>query len=178
MPDPETIGIPYAATPDQPVSAWSADIYAAIKPWADEHQGKWMWWEPGYLVLTVDQFGDREIEPVVLHTWDEELTVELRLWDTHFPDWTLPPTDDPAVIASQGIALADDWLAGRFALAVYFADDRWCGSKIIEINEDQAEKLADIDWIKSFDPARVELRWADKSRLTHFTISNGQLIPQ
>ena len=137
-----------------------------------------MWWEPGYLVLTVDQLDGREIEPVVLHTWDEELTVELRLWDTHFPDWTLPPTNDPAEIASQGIAVADDWLAGRFALAVYFSGDRWCGSKTIEINEDQTEVLADLKSIKTFDPARVELRWADKTRLTHFTISNGQLIPQ
>jgi len=118
----------------------------------------------------------QEIEPVILHTWDEELTVELRHWDTHFPDWNSEPTDDPAQIAAQALSVADNWLAGSFALAVYFADDKWCGSRVIEADEDYHSRIADIEWIKDFGPKRVELRWAAKSRLTHFTLSNGQLV--
>jgi len=127
-------------------------------------------------VLTIDQSGDQAIEPVVLHTWDEDLTVELRHWDTHFPDWNSKPTDDPAEIATQAVSVADNWLAGRFALAVYFADDRWCGSRTIEADEEFYPRMADIEWIKDFGPTRVELRWADKTRLKHFTLSNGQLV--
>jgi hypothetical protein len=118
----------------------------------------------------------KEIEPVVLHTWDEELTVELRHWDTHFPDWNSDLTDDHAQIAAQTVSVADDWLDGRFALAVYFAGDKWCGSRTIEAEEDFHSRMADIEWIRDFGPTRVELRWADKSRLKHFTFSDGQLV--
>ena len=173
-----SVGVPYSATPDQPVSEWSAAIYRALRNWAEDRRGQWAWWDstPGYLVLTIDRLESDEIEPVVLHTWDEELTVELRHWDAHFPDWNSGPTDDPAQVAAQAHAVADSWLSGNFALAVYFADEKWCGSRTIEANEDFHSRMADIESIKTFGPTRVELRWADKNRLKHFTLSDGQIV--
>jgi len=176
MDRPSPVGTPYTAAAGQPISKWSARIFDELRGWADQRQGQWAWWPEGYLVLTVDRIDGQEIEPLVLHTWGEELTLELRHWDTHFPDWNSPEADDPSQIAVEAVSVAESWLAGRFALAVYFAGDKWCGSRTVEPDEDRIAMMADIAWIKDFGPERVELRWADKLRLEHFIFSNGQLV--
>jgi len=169
-------GVPYVPSSAQPVTEWSEAIFRELCDWASAHVGRWERWDPDYLVLTIDTHKGLAVEPVVIDTFEDELTVTFGYWETLLPEDGIHDDTDSRRAAVAARALASDWLEGRIATAVYFAGDKWCGSRMIEANEDYQSRIADIEWIKNLGPKRVELRWADRSRLTHFTLSNGHLV--
>lgn len=168
-------GVRYEHSESQPLDEWSIAVYDELKSWASEHQGRWEFWAPGYLVLTIDTSEGVEVEPVVIDTYEGELTINFGYWEAHLPgDGVYDDTDSHrAAISAQD--MASKWLRGELATAVYFsAVGKWCGSKALDEPIDLTV-VTDIGWIENFAPVRVEIRKAQKSAWRHIQILNGEL---
>lgn len=161
-------GVPYPSANAGPLTAWCLDVYARLSAWAELHQGVWERWEPNYLVLTISAADGLPVEPAVIDTFDDELTVTFGYLECH-----IDGTDDEAIQAAKDHT--EKWLSGEWSTAVYLkADGSWCGSRCIEGRE-LPEWLADTKWIEYFGPTHVEIRRARKSDWLRFAISNGKL---
>jgi hypothetical protein len=172
---PPPNGIPYIPSPAQPVTEWSEAIYEEFRNWPMARLGDWEWWNQDYLVLKIRSHLGSPVEEVFVDTCDGELTVTFGYWETHLPDDGIHDDTDSYRAANAAKELIGDWLAGRIATAIYFdANDKWCGSKLLEITDD-GSSLADIASIKSFNPIRVEVRRAQKADWRFFDIIDGNL---
>ena len=172
---PAAVGVPYTPSPAQPVTEWSEAIYYELKDWPLARTGSWARWDPNYLVLTIDSYDGVPVEPVVIDTYEGELTITFGYWEAHLPsDGIYDETDSQRAVEAAKV-LASDWLTGRIATAIFFdADDQWCGSKVLE-NPDDTSLLADTAWIEDFGPVRVELRKSRSTDWQHFRVANGKL---
>jgi hypothetical protein len=151
------------------VTTWSLEAYAAFESWAKARNGIWERWDPDYLVLTIDSANGLPAEAVIIDTFDDELTITFGYWESH-----LDGTDEAAVREAK--EYAEKWLSGEWSTAVYKkADGSWCGSKLIE-GKDTPDWLADIEWIKYFEPSHVEIRRARRSEWLKFAIVGGVLV--
>lgn len=172
---PGAVGLRYVSSPEQPVSEWSDAVYRELRDRVEARTGRWEWWEPGYLVLRIEAHEGSPVEPVVLDTYADELTVTFGFWETQLPDDGSHDEDDSSRASAAARLLVSDWLDGRIATAIYFdADDKWCGSKLVENPEDTAP-LSDITWLADFRPARVEVRKSKRVEWRHFHLKNGKL---
>ena len=170
-------GVPYLPSENRPLDEWSVAIFEELRDWAFQLQGRWEFWEPDYLVLTIDSFHGAAIEPVVIDTYEGELTITFGYWEAHLPGDGIYDETDSNRAAISAKSLTSQWLHGQVATAIYFsAVGQWCGSKMVDEPVD-LEALADIDWIANFAPTRIEIRKAQKSDRRHFQISNGALRP-
>lgn len=163
-------GVPFPSPAAGPVSDWSLTVYEYLKDWASKRGGSWARWEPGYLVLTIDQHNGEPVESAVIHTAEDELWATFGYWED-----TSNQQDDEAAIAEMR-DWAEKWLDGAWSTAVYFrADGKWCGSRQVE-GSDLPDWLADIEWISFCNPTTVEIRRARKSEWRRFTLVDGVLI--
>jgi hypothetical protein len=171
------LGVPYPSSENRPLDEWSVAIYEELRSWAFQLQGRWEFWEPDYLVLTIDSFHGAVVEPVMIDTYQGELTITFGNWEKHLPSDGIYDETDSHRAAVRAKTLAAQWFSGQVATAIYFsAVDKWCGSKLVDEPID-LEAVADISWIEDFAPVRVEIRKAQKSDWRHFLISNGKLTP-
>lgn len=124
----------------------------------------------------MDRDAEGEIEPLVLYTADDELTLSFGFWETDLPDPNASGKDDAADATKEAKQLVADWLAGRLMTAVYFdANGKWCGSITVE-GEDITTRLQQgEEWIRDFKPARIELRRPRKSDWRFFTIRDRRI---
>jgi hypothetical protein len=172
---PIPVGVRYDPSESQPLDEWSVAVYDELKSWASNHFGRWEFWEPGYLVLTLDTFEGVKIEPVVIDTYEGKLTITFGYWEAHLPGDGIYDDTDSHRAAVSARDMASRWFRGELATAIYFsALGKWCGSKALDEPVD-LKAVADIDWIENFSPARVEIRKAQASQWRHFEISNGEL---
>lgn len=146
-----------------PVDQWSLAIYDALRDWPIAGSAAWQRWEPGYLVLEISRGADGPLDPIMLATDEEELTVTLGYWETHLPTRMDTDTTASGAAAREAKELVEDWLAGRLLTAVYFgADERWCGSITVE-PDNWLERLQDgAEWIKEFGPTRGTTQTASR----------------
>ena len=170
--------LPYTPSPELKVTEWSEAIYTELKDWLPTSQARWEWWPPGYLVLRIVRFLDQPIEPIIIDTCDDVLSIEFGHWDTTLPEDGDHYDFDPcreAKTAQTAKTVALDWLHGRIATAVYLnSQGKWCGSKLLERPEDYSA-LADIDWIAFNNPTQVEIRTSVRSDWLKYQIIDGRL---
>lgn len=153
------------------VSEWSANIYYALKFWAENFTAKWEWWQPGYLVLTITGDENGPLEPVQIDTCEDELTVFVGMWETHLLTYEMPVDDELNLAVAEAKRLTEDWRASRLLTVVYFDDnEKWCGSLTSSPDELDAQVAYGIDWIRDFGPKRVEVRSSRLDRWRFFTI--------
>ena len=163
-------GVPYPSATAGPITAWSLEAYGYLGAWAETLDGTWERWEPDYLVLTISMANGLSVEPVVINTWDDELTINFGYWHSHLDEGT----DLEAIQTAKNYA--ENWLSGEWSTAVYLkADGSWCGTKLIE-GKDLPDWVADIAWIKYFEPTHVEIRTAKKSEWRRFAIVDGAVV--
>lgn len=172
---PAASGEAYVPSSAQPVTEWSDAVYRELTDWASVLAGRWERWAPEYLVLTIDTHGGSAIEPVVIDTYEGELTVTFGFWETHLPGDGIYDDSDSHRASKAAKTLVSDWLEGRTATAIYFdIEDKWCGSKLLETPQD-ASLIGDIEWIETFRPVRVEIRKSQKSEWQHFRLGDENL---
>ena len=158
-------GTPFSNSSTEPIDDWSRDVFVALSAWALERGGRWSRYDPGYLLLEIDHNGDRAIDPILMDTADEELTVEFGLWEMHLPDQAL----DAAGAASEAVELVSQWLAGEIRTAV-FTDDagKWCGTMLVERGDTFPPKPS--DGMAYFKPTQVEVRGPDRLEWQSFRL--------
>ncbi|MEG8023242.1 hypothetical protein [Sphingomonas aerolata] len=159
MTDATETGVPYPSEMAGPVDEWSEQIYAALCDWPIARTGEWTRWEPGYLLLTITHVDDSEVEPIVLYSADEELTVAFGYWETHNPAPYELWNEEADVIAEHAKLLVEQWLNGSIRTAVLTdATGKWCGSTTIEPEELAPQLEAAARWLRDFHPEQVEVR--------------------
>jgi hypothetical protein len=173
------VGVPFSESSSD-IDEWSAAIFAQLKTWPLAMSGTWTRWTPGYLALTISEICGRSIEPIVLDTDNDELTVSFGYWECHLsgPDY-LGAQDNVESSSAEAIRLIEDWLDGRICTAVYYSvDDRWCGS--VTINRDQlAHQLAEgSESLSRSQPTRIELRTPEREHWKHFQILRDGTIDE
>lgn len=175
MPKEAVTGSPYDPQTHQ-VDEWSNAIYARLSEWDASKDGTWERWEPGYLLLTVAKYQGKEIEPVMLYTADDELTVTFGYWEIHLPACGPLEADDDEEAVREARELVDGWLAGKLHTAIYFdAADKWCGSILVE-DEDVLSRLHyGLKFTAHSKPSRIELRTPRKRDWRNFTIKGKQI---
>lgn len=170
-------GIPYVPG-STPVDEWSLAIHGALRDWPVAKGAKWERWEPGYLVLTISGEADDPFDPIVLDTYDDELTVTFGYWETHLPLNVDAGASESDTAAREAKELVEDWLAGRTLTAIYFgAEDKWCGSITVDPSDLPERLLYGAAWIKDFGPTRIELRTPRKRDWRHFVVRDGEVHP-
>ncbi|MFA7263644.1 MAG: hypothetical protein WC068_11545 [Caulobacter sp.] len=159
------IGTPFARSSSDQIDEWSREIFDALSDWAEAHDGRWTRWEPGYLLLEIATMNGEGIDPILIDSSDEELTVEFGYWETHLPD----RESNAAGAAREAIELTSQWLSGEIRTAV-FTDvaGKWCGSMIVE--EDDAVPPKPSEGMAFFHPTSVEVRGPRKSEWRTFSI--------
>ena len=169
-------GCPYNPATSPSVTEWSAAVFGELHDWAARYAGRWERWDPEYLVLTIDAVDGKAIEPIVIDTCEEELTLGFGYWECDFPDDMIRNDDDSRRASKAAMTLAEAWLEDHVATAIYFDEhDKWCGSRLIETRNDIA-RLADIAWINFLRPSRVEIRKRDRSAWQSFPLVDSDLI--
>lgn len=173
MTDHAPEGLPFTEAMAASVDQWSLDLFNALRTWPPAGAGTWTRWEPGYLLLEIDEVDGEKIDGIQIDTADQELTISFGYWETHLPEPLGTGDADAADTAEQAKRLVEDWLAGRVRTAV-FTDEagRWCGSRLVE-GDDLLPQLS-ADWIASFNPTRVEVRSPHPSRWRRFQLSGGR----
>jgi hypothetical protein len=151
-------GAPYIASPDQPVDDWSAGVFLALRSWPPAAGGLWTWREPGYLVLEIDHYLFRPIEPATLSTEHGDIAVSFGQWRTN-----LALSDEPVVeeVVQAATDLLDGWLAGETRTAVFFrANGSVRGSFPLGAQETYGELELGGLWLSHDPPVRVEIQAA------------------
>jgi hypothetical protein len=156
MPDSQEQGVPYPSADAGPIDEWSERIYAALMDWPVAETGEWTRWEPRYVLLTIKSVGGEAVEPILICTADEELTVTFGYWETHNPAmWD----SEPDVTAAHGKQLVERWLSGELRTAVLVdAAGKWCGSRLIEPGELEPQLRAAAEWVRDWHPQAIEVR--------------------
>lgn len=153
-------------------SAWSREVYKALKDWDIARRGRWSTWEDGGLMLTIDATprGDR-CEPVNILAANNIVAFTTRRWETQLP--LAGQSFDAAMDALK--TLTRKWFAGEIALAAFFQDDDWKGSTPIDPLQLQEEIAAAFQWISTQAKVdRVEIQTATKENDQFFGLAvNG-----
>ena len=169
--DQTPIGTPFSPTSSEEVDEWSLQVFELLASWPIANAGEWKRWEPGYLVLEISEEGDAPIEPIVIDTADEELTVTFGYWEAHLP------TDydaDARQAVEEAKGLVTQWLRGEIRTAVFTdASGNWCGSRLVE-GDDLLPQL-DPEWIRDFNPTNVEVRTPARTNWRQFAINGDAL---
>lgn len=174
---PET-GIPYPSALAGTVDKWSEEVYAALRDWHIAQEGQWTRWEPGYLLLTITQVNGKEVEPIVLYTAVDELTVAFGYWETHNPAPYELWHAEAGVIAKHAKLLVEHWLNGDYRTAVVTdADGKWCGTTIIEGGELVPQLESAARWVYDSHPKRVEVRTPAKHDWKSYPVEPDWLEP-
>lgn len=172
--DPPT-GVPFTADLADSVDDWSRALFDTLRSWHVAREGRWTRCEPGYLLLEVELVDGADIDPVMIDTADDELTVTFGYWEAHLPEPFGNGEADAPETAEQAKQLVEDWLAGRVRTAVFTnKEDEWCGSKLVE-GDDLLPQL-DPDWISSFRPTQVEVRTPYRTAWRRFSIDGNQIV--
>lgn len=166
------IGVAYRPDSGLIIDEWSMAVFTSFADWPVIAGEEWTRWEPGYLVLELQQHDGRVIDPIVVDTANEELTLSFGFWETHLPgpDGLTGEFDSEASVLDAN-RLIEDWLSGRMRTAVYFsADDRWCGTITVDPGALIEELSKGAEWAKGFSPTRIELRAPEQSNWRFFRI--------
>ena len=173
----EAIGTPYEPQSDE-IDEWSKAIYARLCEWAASKVGIWERWEPGYLLLTIASMEGQELEPAVLYTADEELTVAFGSWKTRLPDYAPFEGDRRDVAALDAREVVEGWLTGQIRTATYFdPTNNWCGSVKVEREDVQSRLRYGLKFMAASRPSRIELRTSRREDWRKYTI-NGKEIQE
>ncbi len=110
-------------------------------------------------MLEIENIEGETVDPILIYTADDEITVTFGYWETHLPVGQADAVDT----AQQAMALVSQWLAGEIRTAVLTdASGKWCGSILLEPG-DVIPQLAIIrDWI-TINPTRLEVRSPHRS---------------
>jgi len=156
------------------IDDWSLAILEALLKWSVAKDGRWTREEPGYLLLEIRKFHGKDIDPILIDTADEELTVSFGYWEAHLP-MTLGKEDAEAT-ADEAKRLVERWLSAEIATAVYSdANGKWRGSILIEGGDLQARLRDGAKWIENLAPTHVEVRYSCLERTRRFAIDGEQI---
>jgi hypothetical protein len=169
-------GVPFTPASRDAVDEWSWSIFELLNAWPVARQGRWSRWDPGYVVLEIDQLEDETIEPIVLWTADDELTVSFGFWEDHLPD----PNGhfaEPADAVAEAKRLLDGWLDGRLRTAVYSNDWGWCGTTTVEPEVGGAPLEDGLKWLREagFRPKRIELQGPRKADWLCYEVKGNRI---
>lgn len=165
-------GVPFPSDEAGPVDQWSLEVYEALSDWPVRSGGAWSRWEPGYLLLEITRVAGEPVDPILLYTSDEELTVCFGFWDAHLPDRGLTSAD----AAAEAVELVGRWLDGDMRTLV-FRDEagKWCGTIPVAPGDLNPQIAHSRDWLARFDPCSAELRTARLAEWRIIPFANGQL---
>lgn len=171
-------GVLYPSDLAGPVDEWSEGIYAALRNWHIAREGEWTRWEPGYLLLSIGHVDGSEVEPIVLYTADEELTLAFGNWETHNPAPYELWDADADVIAEHAKSLVARWLKGEMRTAVVTdAAGEWCGTTPIELGELVPQLKIAANLVRDFSPKQVEVRTPTKRDWKIYPVEPDWLKP-
>ncbi len=177
MSDSPAKGAPYSGPGAAEIDDWSERVYRALSTWPIAQTGEWSRWEPGYLLLTINRAGDEPIEPVMLDTADQELTVTCGRWHDHL-DREGSEEATLEALAEQAKALIGDWLNGKFQIAVYSdTDERWCGSTVIRPGDLDAQLEETARHLRHLTPTSIELQSVHKRDWKILAVKPDWLTP-
>ena len=178
MTDAIETGVAYPSDLAGPVDKWSEAVYAALCEWDVAREGEWTRWEPGYVLLTITHVEGSEVEPIMLDTADEELTVTFGYWETHNPAPCELWDAEADVIAEHAKLLVARWLRGDVRTAVLTdAVGKWCGTTMIEHGELMPQLRAAALWLRDFRPEQVEVRTPAKRDWQKYPVKPDWLQP-
>lgn len=154
-----------------PVDEWSMDIYRAMTRQLVVAEGVWTRLEPGCLLLSVERLKGEAIDPIVMDTDDEELTLSFGGWHTHLPEEAV----DALGAVEEAVALINRWISGELKTLIFWkADGTWAGSVTVQRGE-RVQDVADCEeWLSYSQPTRAELRTPCKADWAHFANDNGR----
>jgi hypothetical protein len=174
------IGVAYKPDSGLSIDDWSMAVFVSFADLPVVAGGEWTRWEPGYLVLEVRYHDGRAIDPIIVDTANEELTVSFGFWETHLPgpDYLTGEYDSEAsVLRANG--LIEDWLSGHMSTAVYFSsDDKWCGTFAVDSSGLIEELSNGAERVKGFSPTRIELRAPERANWRFFQVLAGGSIEE
>ena len=166
-------GVPYPSIEAGSVDQWSLGVFAALRGWTASASGSWSRWEPGYLLLEISFAAADPIEPAVLYTADEEVTVAFGMWETHLPE----KGATAAQAADEAVSLIERWIAGTFKTLVFMDDaEKWCGTIPVFDDDVHASMRQSRDWLDRLAPTQVDLRSACRSEWRKFRFVDGRLL--
>lgn len=106
------------------------------------------------------------------------MTVEFGCWETHLPEPLGTGEGGAPQAANQAIDLVEQWLSGELRTAVYTdATKKWCGSKLIEEGDLEAQLREGTQWLRDFCPRIVEVRSPRKEDWQTVIINSSWLVP-
>lgn len=165
-----------ASGPAPGIDPWSQRVYDALKDWATDVGGQWARWEPGYLVLTIEAVGGEAVDPVILDTADDEVTVAFGGWHDHLDGWPEALTSEAS--AEEARNVLGRWLDGSLQ-TLYFvgSEGRWCGSSLV-VGEDVVEAARrQAQSLRDLSPVRVEIRSLHQRDWIHMAVDPAWLVP-
>ena len=178
MTDAIETGVAYPSDLAGPVDKWSEAVYAALREWDVAREGEWTRWEPGYVLLTITHIDGSEVEPIMLYTAHEELTVTFGYWETHNPAPYELWDAEADVIAEHAKLLVARWLRGDVRTAVLTdAAGKWCGTTMIEHGELMPQLRAAAQWVRDSRPEQVEVRTPAKRDWQKYPVEPDWLQP-
>lgn len=154
--------------------AWSRAVHAELLAWSGELSGRWANWPPGYLVLTIDRLQGAEIEPVVIDTADESVTVTFGWMELHLDEHA----GNAAAAAAEARGHAEDWLRGTLRTAVFSGSDgNWSGTTLLDDGELAPQIEAAARRMRGRSPVRVEVRCSDRRDWQTLIVDQRWLAP-
>ena len=177
MADGQEKGVPYPSSEADPIDEWSEQIYVEFRDWAAAKTGEWTRWEPGYLLLTINNFAGRAVEPITLYTADGELCIEFGHWSTLGPNDLWDAEAD--VIARYAKQLIDGWLSEELRTAVLTdAAGKWCGSSLIKQEDLEPQLRSAAMSARDWHPKTVEVRSLKRDDWKTFDVDAKWLEPE
>jgi hypothetical protein len=154
--------------------AWSRAVHADLLAWAGGLSGRWVQWPPGYLVLTINRLRVAEVDPVVIDTADQIVTVTFGCMELHLDEHV----GNAAAAAAAARVHAEDWLRGALRTAVFSGSDgNWCGTTLLDDGELAPQIEAAAKRMRGRSPVRVEVRCSDRRDWQTFVIDPRWLAP-
>lgn len=155
-------------------NAWSRAVHAELFAWSGELSGRWAHWPPGYLVLTIDRLQGAEVEPVVIDTADQIVTVTFGFMELHLDEYV----GNAAAAAAAARVHAEDWLRGALRTAVFSGSDgNSCGTTLLDDGELAPQIEAAAQRMREHSPVRVEVRCSYRRDWQTFVVDQRWLAP-
>jgi hypothetical protein len=101
------------------VDDWSRAVFEELLASPISANRSWTRWEPGYLLLTIEEFNGRKVEALFVDRTREEITVEFGYSETHLPEPLGTREGGTTDAANQAVGLVEQWLSGEIWTAVY-----------------------------------------------------------
>lgn len=184
MPTCEPQETPFSSASLEPVDAWSRAVFERLSTWPlVQESGRWLRYEPGYLVLRIERVGGADIDPVIVDIANEEIAVIFGGWHTLLP-WAGVTEDDedPAFAAAGARDLIAQWIEGRVRTAIFVGEGgKQCGS--VQVDPDDPDDpaaqldalLANDEHLRRMRPTTVELRSAKLADWRRFSVRDGRI---